>query len=213
MSGDTAFFIHNNEKALLVNTAQIRKRLKDPDLRVKSMTVGERTNTDIALMYIEGLVDTKILQEIEQRIQRITINGILESGYIEQLIQDRPWSIFPQIQNTERPDKATAHLLEGRVIIIIDGTPFVLIVPSVFSQFYHSPEDNYERFWIGSFIRLIRMLSMVLALLALSLYIAFSSFHPEMIPSKLVIAMAAGRSTLYRSFSLHSRSTHYGGND
>ncbi|GAB7387076.1 spore germination protein [Bacillaceae bacterium] len=228
LSGDSALFIEENEKALLlntkgwdhrgveepsteavvrgprdgftetlrVNTAQIRRRLRDPDLRVKNMTVGKRTNTDIALMYIEGLVDQEVLQEVERRINRIDIDAALESGYIEQFIEDNHWSPFPQIQNTERPDKAAANLLEGKVVIVVDSTPFVLIAPAVFSQFYHSPEDYYERFWIGTFVRFIRVLSMLIALLAPSIYIAFSSFHPEMIPSKLVIAMAAGRSTV-----------------
>jgi len=183
-------------ETLRVNSAQIRRRLQDPDLRLKSMTVGKRTNTNIAILYIEGVANADLVTEVEQRIQDIEIDGALESGYIEQLIEDSHWSPFPQIQNTERPDKATASLLEGRVVIIVDGTPFVLIAPTTFTQFYQSPEDYYERFLIATLIRFIRIISMFIALLLPSLYIAFSSFHPEMIPSKLVIAMAAGRSTV-----------------
>ncbi len=178
------------------NTAQIRRRLQDPDLRVKSLKVGKRTQTDVALMYIEGVADPKIVQEVERRIRTIRIDAVLESGYIEQCIEDSHWSPFPQLQNTERPDKAVANILEGKVVIVIDGTPFVLIAPAVFTQFYQSPEDYYERFLIATLIRFIRIISMGIALLLPSLYIAFSSFHPEMIPSKLVVAMAAGRSTV-----------------
>lgn len=183
-------------ETLRANTALVRKRLKDPYLRVKNLQVGERTNTDIALMYIEGLTDSNILNEIQKRIEEIKVDGILESGYIEQFIEDHPWSPFPQIQNTERPDKVVANLLEGKIAIFIDGTPFVLIAPAIFTQFYHSPEDYYERLVMGTAIRFIRLLSILIALLLPSLYIAFSSFHPEMIPSKLVIAMTAGRSTV-----------------
>lgn len=183
-------------ETLRVNTAQIRRRLQDPDLRVKNLTVGRRSNTNVALIYIEGVADPNLIEEIEGRIRAMNIDATLESGYIEQLIEDNHWSPFPQIQNTERPDKATANILEGRIAIMVDGTPFVLIAPAVLTQFYQSPEDYYERFLIATLIRFIRIASMFIALLLPSFYIAFTSFHPEMIPSKLVIAMAAGRSTV-----------------
>lgn len=179
-----------------VNTAQIRKRLKDPDVRVNNLFVGQRTNTSVNIVYIEGIADPKVVKEVEDRIKAIKTDAVLESGYIEQYIEDYKWSPFPQLQNTERPDKAVASILEGKVVIVVDGTPFVLIAPSVWNQFYQSPEDYYERFYIGTFIRGVRIVSMIIALTLPSLYIAFSSFHPEMIPSRLVIAMAAGRSTV-----------------
>lgn len=183
-------------EAIRTNSALIRTRLKDPDLRLKNMKVGKRTNTSVAVMYIDNLADPAIVDKVINRIHNIDIDGALESGYIEQFIEDNHWTPFPLIQNTERPDKATANLLEGKVIIIVDGTPFVLIAPAVFTQFYQSPEDYYERILIGTLIRGIRIISMGMALLLPSLYIAFSSFHPEMIPSRLVVAMAAGRSTV-----------------
>lgn len=183
-------------ETLTVNSALIRARLKDPNLRLKHFVIGQRTQTDVHVMYLEGVAHPPIVQEIFRRLEQINQDGILESGYIEQSIQDRRWSPFPQLQNTERPDKVVANLLEGKVAILVDGTPFVLIAPAIFGQFYQSPEDYYERFYIASFIRMIRATSMIIALLLPSLYIAFSSFHPEMIPSRLVIAMAAGRSTV-----------------
>lgn len=183
-------------ETLRINTAQIRLKLKDPELRVKGMTVGQRSKTNVAVMYIEGLTNHAIADEIIRRIEAINIDAVIDSGYIEQLIEDTHWTPFPMIQNTERPDKVAANLLEGKVAIVCDGSPFVLIAPAVFSQFYHSPEDYYERFLISTFIRIIRVISMGMAIMLPSLYIAFSSFHPEMIPSRLVIAMAAGRSTV-----------------
>jgi len=183
-------------ETLALNSALIRIRLKDPKLRLRHLVVGQRTHTDVFVMFVEGLAAPNVVEEIIRRIQSINVDAILESGYIEQMIQDRSWSPFPQMQNTERPDKATANLLEGKVVILVDGTPFALIAPAIFSQFYQSPEDYYERFYIATLLRIIRFISMSIALLLPSFYIAFSSFHPEMIPSRLLIAMAAGRSTV-----------------
>ncbi|ELK42694.1 spore germination protein [Brevibacillus agri] len=183
-------------ETLCVNSALIRFRLKDPHLRVRHMVIGRRTQTDVYVMYIEGLAYPPMVREVLARLEKINVDSILESGYIEQLIQDRRWSPFPQLQNTERPDKVVANLLEGKVAILVDGTPAALIAPAVFTQFYQSPEDYYERFYIATLLRFIRAISITIALLLPSLYIAFSSFHPEMIPSRLVIAMAAGRSTV-----------------
>ncbi|WP_243653067.1 spore germination protein [Tumebacillus sp. BK434] len=183
-------------ETLRINTALLRRRIKDPDLRIKNFTVGARSNTDVAVVYIEGVAQQGIIDEIERRITEIELDGVFEGGYIEQFIEDNHWSPFPQIQNTERPDKAAANLLEGKAVILVDGSPYALIAPSVLTQFYHSPEDYYERFLISTLLRFIRALSMTMALLLPSLYISFSSFHPEMIPSKLVIAMAAGRATV-----------------
>jgi hypothetical protein len=176
--------------------AMIRRRLKDPHLRVKMLTSGERTQTGIALLYIDGICDDAVVKEIEQRIDAIKIDGILESGYIEEMIMDQTWTPFPLMQNTERPDSVVAHLLEGKAAILVDGSPHALIAPAVFSQFYYSPEDYYERFHISTFLRVIRLFSLFMALLMPSLYIAFVSFHPEMIPTKLAIAMSAGRATV-----------------
>ncbi|SFG52271.1 spore germination protein [Planifilum fulgidum] len=183
-------------ETLRVNTALIRRRLRDPDLRMKNYKVGRRTRTDLVLCYIEGVVDSRIVEEVERRIQAIELDGVLESGYIEEMIQDNFWTPFPLIQNTERPDSAVSHLLEGKVVILVDGTPHALIAPAVFTQFYYSPEDYYERYMIATFLRFLRLVSLIIALLGPAFYIAFVSFHTEMLPSQLAIAMAAGRATV-----------------
>ncbi|MED4584024.1 spore germination protein [Brevibacillus choshinensis] len=183
-------------ETLCVNSALIRFRLKDPKLRLRHLVVGQRTQTDIYVLYVDGIVDPRIVEDVLKRIDSINVDGVLESGFIEHMIEDSTWSPFPQMQNTERPDKVVANLLEGKVAILVDGTPFALIVPTIFAQFYQSPEDYYERHYIATLVRLIRFISFALALLLPSLYISFTSFHPEMIPSRLVIAMAAGRSTV-----------------
>ncbi|SDW02162.1 spore germination protein KA/spore germination protein [Marininema mesophilum] len=183
-------------ESMRVNTALVRQRLQDPDLRMKGMTVGKRTKTPISVAYLDGLAENELVEEVVKRIEAINIDGILESGYIEEMIQDNVWSIFPTIQNTERPDTVVAHLLEGKVAVIVEGTPNVLIAPAIFSQFYNSPDDYYERYLIGTFIRLIRLLSLLISLSLPALYISFISFHPEMIPPQLTIAASAGRETV-----------------
>lgn len=183
-------------ETLLFSLGMIRRRLKDPDLRVKMYTMGKRTKTLVSLLYVEGIVRPEIVEEVENRLRRIDIDGVLETNYIEEFIRDQTWTPFPLLQNTERPDVVVAHLLEGKVAILVDGTPHALIAPAVFTQFYYSPEDYYQAFEIASFLRLIRVISFFIALSLPSLYIAFVSFHPEMIPSKLQLAMAAGRATV-----------------
>ncbi|WP_164821621.1 spore germination protein, partial [Paenibacillus koleovorans] len=123
----------------------------------------------------------------------IKIDGILDSGYIEQFIQDNHFTPFPQIQNTERPDKAVANLLEGRVVILVEGSPIALILPTVFTQFYQTTEDYYERFILVSFIRLARLLALIFSLIFPSLYVAIISFNPELIPTEFAVAVSGGR--------------------
>lgn len=130
-------FIEN----IRTNTSLVRRRIRDYSLRIESMKIGERTKTDIAIMYIDNLVNKEILGELKKRLERIKVDSILESGYIEELIEDTPLSIFPTIEHTERPDKASAAILEGRIVVLVDNTPFCLIVPTVFWQYLQATGD------------------------------------------------------------------------
>jgi spore germination protein KA len=176
-----------------VNTALVRRKLKDPNLWMESKVIGNRTKTNVAIMFINGVASDKIVKEVRLRLDRIDIDGILESGNIEELIQDAPYSPFPTIYNTERPDVVAAALLEGRIAILIDGTPFVLIVPALFVQFFQSSEDYYQRSDIASLIRLLRFFSFAISLLAPALFIAVTTFHQSMLPPPLLISLAAQR--------------------
>ncbi|MDK8183657.1 spore germination protein [Paenibacillus sp. UMB4589-SE434] len=179
-------------ETLRVNTALLRRRIKHPDLRLESLELGKVTKTAIAIMYIEHIVDQDVLMELFKRVKQIDIDGVLESNYVEEFIQDGVLNIFPTVNNTERPDTASAALLEGRVIIIIDGSPFVLIVPSLFSEMMQSAEDYYHRNDYG-LTRLLRFVSFVATLLTPAVYIALTTFHQEMIPTSLLISLAAQR--------------------
>jgi spore germination protein len=133
------------------------------------------------------------VEEVRKRIKKIDIDDLLESGYVEQLIEDNYLSPFPQVQSTERPDRVIGALLEGRVTILLDGTPFALIVPVTFSMLLQSPEDYYERWIPGTLIRLLRFGAALMALLGPALYISFVSFHPGLIPTKLSISIIGTR--------------------
>ncbi|MDF2717237.1 MAG: spore germination protein GerA [Paenibacillus sp.] len=182
-------FIEN----LMTNISLIRYRLQTPDLRIKINKLGKFTRTCIGVCYIHGIVNPALVDEVQRRLSLIEIDGIIDSGYIEQFIEDNHYSPFPQIQITERPDKAVASLLEGRVIILVDGSPISLIAPAVFNQFYQTSEDYGERFLLVSFIRLARLLALLFSLSFPALYVAVISFNPELIPTEFAVAVAGGR--------------------
>lgn len=174
------------------NTALIRRRIKSPNLWLETITLGLETQTSISIMYMKGIVNDTTVEEVKHRLKKINIDGILESGYIEELIQDKTYTPFPTIYNTERPDVISAGLLEGRIAILVDGTPFVLLVPTIFIQFIQSAEDYYQRFDFGA-IRILRVFCVFLAFLAPSIYIAITTFHQEMVPTTLLMSISAQR--------------------
>lgn len=181
-------------ETLKMNTSLIRRRIRDPKLKLKYLQLGRRSKTDIAIMYIKDIVNDDILEKVFERLNRIDIDAILESSYIEGLIEDDRKSPFPQIENTERPDAAAAALYEGRVVIGVDNTTCVLIVPAVLNIFMQSSEDYYERWFVSSIIRIIRYIALPITILLPALYVAITSFHPGMLPSDLTLYVAATRS-------------------
>jgi spore germination protein KA len=180
-------------ESIRINTSLIRRIIRSPKLWLEERKIGEVTQTEVGIMYIKGIANDEIVQEVRNRLDHIRIDGVLESGYIEDLIQDEVWTPFPTIFNTERPDVVAAGLLEGRVAILVAGTPFVLIVPVELNSFMQSSEDYYQRFDIGSFLRLLRFASFFIALLLPSLYVAVATFHQEILPTSLLLHLAAQR--------------------
>lgn len=178
------------------NTAMVRRKIVSPDLWVESLKIGEVTRTEVAVLYIRNIVSDEILERVRSRLSAIDIDAILESNYIEELIQDKQMTLFPTVFNTERPDVVAAGLLEGRVAILVNGTPFALLVPAVFTQFFQSSEDYYQRADFSTLIRLLRFLAFALALLTPSFYIAISTFHQEMLPTTLLFNLASQRDSV-----------------
>ncbi|SFI78052.1 GerA spore germination protein [Paenibacillus sp. UNC496MF] len=175
------------------NIALVRYRLQTPELRVRSMVIGRRSKSRVAVCFIEGITNPELLEEVVRRLSVIDIDAVLDSGYLEQYIEDNHYSPFPQVQYTERPDKVAANLLEGRIAIFVNGSPLALIVPTVFNQFYQTVEDYTERFLLMSAIRVARFIALVFSLIFPSLYVSIISFNPELIPTEFAVAVAGGR--------------------
>ncbi|MDD2202437.1 MAG: spore germination protein [Firmicutes bacterium] len=175
---------------LRANTALIRRRLRTPDLRLDATVVGERSKTDIVVAYVEHLTNPDLVEMVKERIDAISVDILTDSGVLEELIEDHTYSPFPQVQYTERPDRFVAALSEGLVGILVDGSPMALMIPANLASFFQSPEDYYERFPFGGPLRTLRYLAGVIALIFPALYVAVATFHQEMIPTKLALAIA-----------------------
>nr|WP_258958944.1 spore germination protein [Paenibacillus tyrfis] len=178
------------------NTSMVRRKLKTPHLKMKPMTLGRESNTNVVVTYLDDLADPSVVHEVVKRLEKINIDAVLESGYIEELIQDSTYSPFPQLQYTERPDVVAAALLQGRVGIMVDGTPFTLIVPFVFAEIMQASEDYYERYQIATLIRWLRYTFMVLSLLTPALYVAITTYHQDLLPTSLLLSVAAAREAI-----------------
>ncbi|MGM0878634.1 MAG: spore germination protein [Bacillota bacterium] len=175
------------------NTALLRQSGEMGSLSLKNFQVGKRVKKELVIAFIKDVADPELVEEVKKRIKKIDIDHVPESGYVEQLIEDNYLSPFPQVQSTERPDRVIGALMEGRVAILLDGTPFALIAPVTFSMMLQSPEDYYERWLPASLIRLLRYVAAFIALFTPSMYIAFTSFHPGLIPTKLAMSIIGTR--------------------
>lgn len=180
-------------ESVYTNIALIRRRIKSPKMQIELLQLGKVSHTDVAIVYMKGIANAKLVQEVKDRLNKIDVDEILGSASVEELIQDSSFTVFPTIFTTERPDVVANSIAEGRITLIVDGTPFVLIVPVTFSQFFKAAEDYYQRFDISTLIRMLRYVAFTLALLGPSLFIALLTFHQDLIPTTLVITLAAQR--------------------
>jgi spore germination protein KA len=171
----------------------LRRKIRSPNLWIESRVIGTETQTKVAVAYVKGIASEDVVEEVQSRLDRIDIDGILESNYIEEFIQDKQFTAFPTVFNTERPDVVAGQLLEGRIAILVDGTPFALVVPALFTQFFQSPEDYYQRSDFASLIRGLRFLAFFLAVITPSFYIAITTFQQELLPTTLLFNLASQR--------------------
>lgn len=178
---------------LVVNIALIRRKLRDPNLVVSRTTVGQRSRTDVAVIYIEDIANPAIVAELKKRIDKINIDANLSAGHINQFIEDNPYTVFPLSRIVERTDMVVADLTEGRVVVISNQSPLVLIYPALFVEMFQTAEDYYEKTIVGTFWRPFRFLAFFLAISLPALYIALLSFQPELIPLDLLISVARAR--------------------
>lgn len=180
-------------EVLRINTALIRKSLRTPQLTTEMLKLGVRQRTDCAIMYVDGIVNPSLVAEVKRRLSHLNMDYAAGAGVIEQFIEDHPFSLTPQVISTERPDRVVSMLLEGRVAIIVDGTPIVLVVPATFFTLLHSAEDIYLRWPYSTFLRLLRTVSVFVGLLLPGVYIAITTFHQEMLPTDLLLTIAGAR--------------------
>ncbi|UVI33628.1 spore germination protein [Paenibacillus spongiae] len=171
------------------SVGMIRARLMNADFKMDFFRAGGKTNNEIAYGYLKGAVNPETLAEFKQRIVKAKDMEILESSYIEELLEDWTYSPFPQFRFTERPDTAVAALLDGKIIVMVSGSPSIMICPGLFPEFLQSSEDYYERTIYSSMIRLLRIAAFLISLTLPSIYIALTTFHPELIPTVLLLAI------------------------
>lgn len=175
------------------NISLLRKRIHHPKLRLETMLIGSVTQTKVSLVWIDGIVDNGIVEEARKRLSRIEVDAVLESGYIEQYIEDARFSIFPTIAHTEKPDIVAARILEGRIAIFVDGTPIVLTAPDLLISHFHVSEDYYARPFYASLVRLLRVLSFFTTIMLPGLFLSVEYYHPVLIPYTLLVSLAKAR--------------------
>lgn len=176
-----------------INTALVRRRIKDPKMKLKQGFVGQRSRTLYGLMYMEDLVYPSLLQEIEKKLQSFEIDGIFDSGMLVHLLEEKWYSPFPQVQTTERPDKAASAIMEGRVVLVVDNSSEVIILPTTLNTFFQAADDYYNRFAVGSFARCLRYLAAFITVLLPGLYVAITCYYPQVLPANLLLAIAGAR--------------------
>ncbi|MCZ4248111.1 spore germination protein [Bacillus amyloliquefaciens] len=175
------------------NVAMIRQRTNHPKLKTKKVPIGESKLKYATVMYIDNEADPSVVNDVLKRLSKVKMDDIQDSGTLEELIEDNKYSPFPQIQNTERPDKVSSALFNGRVAILVDNSPFALVVPASLGILMQSPDDYYERWISASLIRALRFTSIFITLFFSSIYIALVSFHQGLLPTSLAVTIAANR--------------------
>ena len=173
------------------NLGLMRRRLKSPEMKIKSLRLGTISSSQLSVLYVDGIVKPQLVQEVEARLAKIQVDGLLDINYISEFTRDAIRSPYPTDQVTERPDRTAAALLQGRVAILLDGSPYAQLIPALFVHFLNSSEDYYGSYTLSLPVRLLRHFVFWMSLLLPSLYIALLSYHQEMIPTALLIRLAA----------------------
>lgn len=178
------------------NICLLRKKIKSPNLKVEVLKLGRQTNTNVSMVYMANIANKQIVDEVRNRLNKIDIDSVSDANYIEEYLEDSPFSIFPTMFRTEKPDVACGKLLEGRVIIIVDSVPVVLSTPTLFIEFFTSADDYYVRFYVATLSRLIRLIAFTVSVLLPSAYVSLVTFHNELLPTDLAVSVIRGRAII-----------------
>ncbi|WFR60039.1 spore germination protein [Anaerocolumna sp. AGMB13025] len=180
-------------EAFYINRVLLRRRIKDTNFKIKQLKVGIRSHTDVAICYLEDVAKPEIVGEVEKRLKEFVVDGIFDSGMLEQLSERNVYSPFPEFQSTERPDKAASAILEGRVVIVVDNSPIALIVPTTLNSFFQASDDSYSRWEVATFTRILRYIGAFIAMAFPGLYIAVINYNAEVLTSAMALSFAAAR--------------------
>ncbi|MHC6178982.1 spore germination protein [Clostridium sp. JNZ X4-2] len=178
---------------LSTNVTLIRKLIRNKDLITEKLRVGDSNNNECAIMYIDGIINPAIVKEVKRRISSIKTDFISGSGMLGEYIEDNTWSLIPTLLSTERSDRTCYYIMEGRVALISNGTPYVLILPITFFTLFHTSEDYILKWQFGFLLRAVRIFGIIISLLLPGMYVALINYHQEMIPSSLLISIARSR--------------------
>ena len=181
------------DEGIRTSTALIRRRIRDTKLRVEQGKIGERSYTDYAVLYLEDVAKDSLVQRVKKDLDSFEIDGILDGGMVEQLIEKKWYSPFPTLQSTQRPDKAASAIMEGRVVILFDNSPECLIAPATFNTFFQAADDYYSRVMVAGVARILRYIAAVIAIGFPGFYVAVSTFHNQVLPTDLVLKIAKAR--------------------
>lgn len=181
---------------LRTNTSLIRRIVNNENLIIEDITIGDVSKTKIAICYMKNITNDDLVAEVKYRLNNIKIDYLLSAGQLEQLIQDDPKALFPELISTERPDKTSYYLLNGKIAILINGSPYSIILPATFIDFITSPEDTNLNYNYANFLRIIRCVALFFALLLPGLYVAITNYHQELIPSELLFAIVNAREAI-----------------
>ena len=180
---------------LRTNTSILRRLINNENLIIENTTVGKISKTSVAICYMKNIANNDLVAEVKYRINNLELDNVISSGQLEQLIEDNN-SLFPEIIASERPDKAANHLLEGRVCVIVNGSPYVLIMPGVFIDYLSSPEDINLEFHYSNLLKTVRIIAFIITLFLPGFYVAISNYHTELLPTELLFTIAASRNTV-----------------
>jgi spore germination protein len=180
-------------EAFYINRVLLRRRIKDTNFKIKQFKIGVRSHTDVALCYLEDVAKPEIVADIEKRLKEYIIDGIFDSGMLEQLTERNVYSPFPEFQSTERPDKAASAILEGRVVILVDNSPLALLLPTTLNSFFQASDDSYTRWEVATFTRILRYFGAFLSIALPGLYIAVINYNAEVLTSAMALSFAAAR--------------------
>lgn len=190
--GSQEAFVEN----IRTNTSIMRRIINNENLVIEQTSVGQITHTPVAICYMKNITNDDLVNEVRFRINNLEIDSLINDGPLEQLIQDRSSDFYPQLFATERPDRACNNLLEGRVVILVNGSPYALIAPAIFIDFISSPEDTNLKHQFGNLVRFIRFLAFFIAMLLPASYVAITNFHQELLPTDLVFAISSMRKSI-----------------